>query len=170
MHQCFPIKWTAWATMKSSTTLVTRCQHSRRSMNTWWSHRDMVKKCTVGFSRENLDDNPPSKRTSHHHHTGDHCHHHCRQVSNMWVLHCQNQTFHAHIYKVHVSSLGPKAPWTRSETDSAQQGKMLPFWQILTVSSGDLWNIWAQVQHFPSAMMHQSKPWKHQGFLPPKKA
>ena len=44
--------------MKSSTTLVTRCQHSRRSRNTWWSHRDMVKKCTVEFSRENLEDNP----------------------------------------------------------------------------------------------------------------
>ena len=34
---------------------------------------------------------PSSMRTSHHHHTGDHCHHHCRQMSNIvtWVLHCQ---------------------------------------------------------------------------------
>ena len=31
-------------------------------------------------------------------------------------------------------------------------------------------HIWDQVQHFQSAMMHQSKPWKHQDFLPPKKA
>ena len=51
-------KWIRLAIIKSSTTSVTRGQHSRRSRNIWCSHYDMVKKCTVGFSRENLEDNP----------------------------------------------------------------------------------------------------------------
>ena len=33
-------------------------QYSRRSRNTWWFHYDMLNKCTVEFSRENLEDNP----------------------------------------------------------------------------------------------------------------
>ena len=58
MHQWFPIKWTTWDIIKSSTTSVTRGQYSRRSRNTWWFHYDMVKKSTVEFSRDNLEDNP----------------------------------------------------------------------------------------------------------------
>ena len=54
-----------------------------KSQNTWWSHYDMVKKCTVEFSRENLEDNPPSKKTNHHRLIGDDCHPHCRQMSNI---------------------------------------------------------------------------------------
>ena len=46
------------AIIKSSATSVTRGQHSRRSRNIWCSHYDMVKKCTVEFSRENLEENP----------------------------------------------------------------------------------------------------------------
>ena len=46
------------AIIKSSTTSVTRGQYSRRSRNTWWFHYDMVKMCTVEFSRDNLEDNP----------------------------------------------------------------------------------------------------------------
>ena len=72
--------------------------------------------------------------------------------------------------KVHVGLLGPKAPWTWSEIDSPQLGKMLPFRRIRQFLLEICENRWNKVHHFQSAMMHQSKPWKHQDFLPPKKA
>ena len=47
---------------------------------------------------------------------------------------------------------------------------MLPFRRIRQFLLEICENRWNKVHHFQPAMMHQSKPWKHQGFLPPKKA
>ena len=127
MHQWFPIKWTTWAIIKSSTTSVTRGQYSRRSRNTWWFHYDMVKKCTVEFSRDNLEDNPIQEDQSSISHK--------RPLQGSCSIIVDRRAQSVTLLQG-VSFLGPKALWTWSEMDSAQLVKgewQLGFlWQFVT--------------------------------------